>query len=92
MNTFENSANKPSNNSRTDLSESERMMIRDVRNFFLTDSCAEIVGSMNAMVESFLFSTDLENVTPVMKGDIVNHLRVVTLLSKLNENYDRVRA
>ncbi len=77
---------------KTDLSQSEQMLVRDVRNFFLTDSCAEILGSMNALVESILFSTDLENVTPKMKSDIVTQLRVVTLISKLNENYNRGRA
>jgi hypothetical protein len=92
MNTLQNSTNQLANGMKTDLSQSEQLILRDVRNFFLTDTCAEIVGSMNAMVESFLFSADLENVTAEMKGDIVNQLRVVTLLSKLNENYDRGRA
>jgi hypothetical protein len=92
MNTLQNSTNQLTNGMKTDLSESEQLILRDVRNFFLTDSCAEIIGSMNAMVESFLFSADLENVTVEMKGDIVNQLRVVTFLSKLNENYDRGRA
>jgi hypothetical protein len=91
MNTLQNSTNQLANGMKTDLSQSEQLILRDVRNFFLTDTCAEIVGSMNAMVESFLFSADLENVTTEMKGDIVNQLRVVTFLSKLNENYDRRR-
>ena len=66
--------------------------MRDVRDFFLTDSCAQIIGSMNALVESFLFSEDLENVTPEMRIDIANQLRAVTLLSRLNESNRRITA
>ena len=67
-------------------------MMRDVRDFFLTDSCAQIIGSMNALVEAFLFSEDLENVTPEMRIDIANQLRAVTLLSRLNESNRRITA
>ncbi|MCE6988877.1 hypothetical protein [Dyadobacter sp. CY323] len=86
MNTFQNSTDKTS---KTDLSPSEQAMMQDVRNFFLTDSCAQIIGSMNALVEAFLFSEDLETVTPEMRIDIANQLRAVTLLSKLNESNRR---
>ena len=89
MNTFQNSTNEAS---KTDLSQPEQAMMRDVRDFFLTDSCAQIIGSMNALVEAFLFSEDLENVTPEMRIDIANQLRAVTLLSRLNESNRRITA
>jgi hypothetical protein len=65
-------------------------MIKDVRDFFSTDSCAEIIDSMNALLETVLFSKDVENVTPEMRVDIANQLRAVTLISKLNEKNRRV--
>ncbi|WP_051664053.1 hypothetical protein [Dyadobacter crusticola] len=51
--------------------------------FFATDHVSEIVESMHYMVESFLFSTNLENITPEMRVHIVNQLRVATMLTKL---------
>jgi hypothetical protein len=54
-----------------------------IEDFFQTDHVSEIVESMHYMVESFLFSTDLENVTPEMRVHIVNQLRVATMLTKL---------
>jgi hypothetical protein len=92
MNTLQNSTNELSNGPKTELSESEQVLVRDVRNFFLTDSCAEMIGSMNALVETILFSSDLENVTSEMRVDIANQLRAVTLISKLNEGYRRIPA
>ena len=55
-----------------------------INEFFATDHVGEIVESMHYMVESFLFSTDLENVTPEMRVHIVNQLRVSTMISKLD--------
>ncbi|WP_439559575.1 hypothetical protein [Dyadobacter sp.] len=55
-----------------------------IRDFFQTDHVGEIVESMHYMVESFLFSTDLDNVTPEMRVHIVNQLRVATMISKLD--------
>ncbi|WP_031528425.1 hypothetical protein [Dyadobacter crusticola] len=90
MNTFQNSANKTANCTETNPSQTEHVMINDVRDFFSTDSCAEIIGSMNALLETVLFSKDVENVTPEMRVDIANQLRAVTLISKLNEKNRRV--
>ncbi|MCE6992831.1 hypothetical protein LZG72_27220 [Dyadobacter sp. CY323] len=42
------------------------------------------------MIESFLFDECLENVTLEMRIHIANHLKVVTLLAKLNENYKKI--
>ncbi|WP_205748186.1 hypothetical protein [Dyadobacter luticola] len=67
------------------MTQTELAMLGDVRKFFQTDSCAEIIGSMNSLLEALLFCKDLENVTPEMRVDIANQLRTVTLLSKLNE-------
>lgn len=57
---------------------------RVVQDFFRTDSAAEMIGSLNAITESVLFSTDLEYVTVPMRTDMVNQLRVVTLLARLS--------
>ena len=61
-----------------------------VKGFFQTDSSREIIESINLMIESFLFDECLENVTPEIRIHIANHLRVVTLLTKLNENYKKI--
>ncbi|KQS23791.1 hypothetical protein [Dyadobacter sp. Leaf189] len=55
-----------------------------IRDFFATDHVSEMVESMHYMVESFLFSSDLENVTSEMRVHIVNQLRVATMLTKLD--------
>ncbi|NIJ51136.1 hypothetical protein [Dyadobacter arcticus] len=89
MNTFQNSKNKQTNVSKADLRETQQAMLRDVKEFFQTDSCAQIVGSMNALVEVVLFSEDVQNVTPELRVDIANQLRAATLISKLNESNDR---
>ncbi len=56
-----------------------------VSEFFKRDGAAEIIDSMNALIEAFLFSENLKNVTMEMRIHIVNQLRVVTLISKLGE-------
>lgn len=53
--------------------------------FFKRDGSAEIVDSLNTLVEAFLFTENMENVTPEMRIHIVNQLRVVTLITKLGE-------
>ncbi|MCE7062904.1 hypothetical protein [Dyadobacter sp. CY343] len=89
MNTFQNSTNNPANCTKAHLSETQQAMLQDIRNFFLTDKCSQIIGSMNELVETILFSKDLENVTPEMRVDIANQLRTVTLISKLSESNQR---
>ncbi|MCE6993038.1 hypothetical protein [Dyadobacter sp. CY323] len=61
-----------------------------IRNFFATDSGSEIIGSLNALMESVLFDENMEAVTPKMRIDIVNQLRVITLLSQLERNYQAI--
>ncbi|KAA0989979.1 hypothetical protein [Dyadobacter aurulentus] len=56
-----------------------------IKAFFRTDGASEMVESLHYMVESFLFSTDLENITPEMRVHIVNQLGVATLLAKLGK-------
>ena len=73
MKTTENSNQSQANNQQLEI----------IRDFFATDHVSEMVESMHYMVESFLFSTDLENVTPEMRVHIVNQLRVATMLMKL---------
>lgn len=73
MKTTENSNHSQANNKQLEI----------IRDFFATDHVSEMVESMHYMVESFLFSTDLENVTPEMRVHIVNQLRVATMLMKL---------
>lgn len=53
--------------------------------FFKRDGSAEIVDSLNTLVEAFLFTENMENVTPEMRIHIVNQLRVMTLITKLGE-------
>ena len=86
-----NSSNDLTNGKKTDFSQSQDEMVLDIRAFFKTDSCAEIIQSMNALVETILFSTDLESVTPALRADIANQLRAVSLLSRLNETNYRLR-
>lgn len=56
-----------------------------VSEFFKRDGSAEIVNSLNALVENFLFTENMDNVTPEMRIHIANQLRVVTLITKLGE-------
>lgn len=56
-----------------------------VKEFFKRDSSAEIVNSLNSLVEAFLFTENLEHVTSEMRIHIANQLRVVTLITKLGE-------
>jgi len=56
-----------------------------VTEFFKRDGCGEIVDSLNALVENFLFTENMGNITPEMRVHIANQLRVVTLITKLGE-------
>ena len=56
-----------------------------VSEFFKRDGSAEIVDSLNTLVEAFLFTENMENVTPEMRIHIANQLRVATLITKLGE-------
>ena len=51
--------------------------------FFKTDNASEMVESLHFIVESLMFSQDIENITNEMRAHIVNQLRVATLLAKL---------
>jgi hypothetical protein len=62
-----------------------------IRTFFLTDHASEVITSLNAMVEYFLFSENMPNVTPAMREDIVSQLRVVTFIAKLEKSYNDLK-
>jgi hypothetical protein len=80
--------NRNSKNQNTPSDAEAEMLVKQheiVTEFFKRDGSAEIVNSLNTMVEDFLFAEDLENVTPEMRVHIVNNLRVATLISQLGE-------
>lgn len=58
-----------------------------IKSFFQTDSASEIINSLNFMVESLLFTDNMQNVGPEMRVHIVNQLRVANFISQLGENY-----
>ncbi|MCF2506293.1 hypothetical protein L0663_23060 [Dyadobacter sp. CY107] len=59
-----------------------------IKEFFQKDSGSEMIGSLHAMVESFLFAENLNQVTPEMREHIVNQLRVATLVAQLENSYN----
>lgn len=71
------------------FSDAEAQMLcqqhETVSEFFKRDGSAEIVDSLNTLVEAFLFTENMENITPEMRIHIANQLRVVTLITKLGE-------
>ena len=62
-----------------------------VKEFFQTDNASEMIRSIHAMIESFLFTENLTQVTPEMREHIVNQLRVATLVARLGNNYDGLK-
>lgn len=54
-----------------------------LKEFFQTDKACEIIASLNQNIESILFTEDINSITPEMRVNITNQLRVATLLSKL---------
>ncbi|QRR03319.1 hypothetical protein [Dyadobacter sandarakinus] len=78
------------------FTEAEALLLRQqhelVSEFFKRDKSAEIVNSLNTLIETFLFTEDLENVTPEMRMHIANQLRVVTLITQLGETSVRWKA
>ena len=56
-----------------------------ISEFFKRDGTAEIVDSLNTLAEAFLFTENMENVTPEMRIHVANQLRVATLITKLGE-------
>ena len=56
---------------------------KNIHDFFQRDKACEMIGSIHAMIEDFLFSEDVSQVTPAMRQHIVNQLRVATLVAKL---------
>ncbi|TLU98218.1 hypothetical protein [Dyadobacter luticola] len=62
-----------------------------IREFFQQDSATEMISSLNAMTETVLFSSDVQNVTTEIRTNIVNNLRLVTFLSRLDVNYRNMK-
>lgn len=65
-----------------------RQQFEIVKEFFQTDKGSEMIGSLHAMIETFLFTENLSQVTPEMREHIVNQLRVATLIAKLGDGYN----
>ncbi|KAA0989985.1 hypothetical protein [Dyadobacter aurulentus] len=84
------------NNESNTFTDAEAQMLYKqhelVSEFFKRDGSAEIVDSLNTLVETFLFTEEIENVTPEMRVHIANQLRVVTLITKLGETAVRWKA
>jgi hypothetical protein len=86
MNTLEDSSYQPASDPKSDSNGREYALAKQqklVKEFFETDSGAEMIESLNTMIESFLFSENLVRVTPEMRVHIVNQLRVATLIARL---------
>ena len=86
MYTLQNSANKETNGGNEKFIGKEAVLAQQfaiVEDFFQTDKGSEIIGSLHAMIESFLFTENLKQVTPEMREHIVNQLRVATLVARL---------
>ena len=60
---------------------------RLVQAFFKTDNGCEIIESTHAMIEHFLFSENMRQVSPEMREHIVNQLRLATFVAKLEKTY-----
>jgi hypothetical protein len=58
-----------------------------IREFFQTDNAPEMIASLNALMETVLFCQEIQHITPQMRVDLANGLRVVTLLSRLEKSY-----
>lgn len=70
----------------TNQTEPENLLPKHLtilKEFFQTDKASEIIASLNQNIESILFTEDLNSITPEMRVNITNQLRVATLLSKL---------
>jgi hypothetical protein len=71
----------------TSINTAENALIRQetiINDFFLKDSGHEMIESLNALIETYLFTENLASLTPEMREHIVNQLRVTTLIAKLD--------
>lgn len=95
MNTLQNSANNEANAGNPSIIGNEQALLRQfeiVKKFFQTDHGCEIIASLHAMVEDFLFTENLANVTPIMRERIVSQLRVATFIAELERSYTELNA
>ena len=95
MNTLSESTNKEMNGGNMNFNSRERVLAnqsRIVEQFFKTDGVSEMIGSLHRLVEDFLFTPNLREVTPEMRIHIVNQLRVATLVAQLGENYGKLKS
>ncbi|MCF2490216.1 hypothetical protein [Dyadobacter sp. CY347] len=91
MYTQQKSTNKEMNGGNEKFIGNEAALMQQfeiVKEFFQTDSGSEMIGSLHAMVESYLFSENLSQVSPEMREHIVNQLRVATLIARLGDSYN----
>jgi hypothetical protein len=94
MNTLQDSANKEINGRKQKFIGNEAALMQQsgiIKEFFQKDNGCEIIASLHAMIENFLFTENLSHVTPEMRDHIVNQLRVATLVAKLEKNYEGLR-
>lgn len=94
MDTLQNAKNEKVNGKNLDFIGNEKALIQQfeiVKSFFQTDSGSEMIGSLHWMIEDFLFSENLNQVTPEMRVHIVNQLRVATLVAKLGDAYNGLK-
>ena len=86
MNTLQNSNdNEMPIKNQNSLTNEKVLMAQHtiIHDFFQRDKACEMIGSIHAMIEDFLFNEDVSQVTPAMRQHIVNQLRVATLVAKL---------
>jgi type VI protein secretion system component Hcp len=92
MNTLSDAANEETNGKKMGFNRKEYALMTQnkiINEFFQTDGCGEMVGSLNRMIEDFLFTENLSQVTPEMREHIANNLRVATLVAKLGDCHAR---
>jgi hypothetical protein len=89
MNTLQDSASQQATSPNAHFEAKELRLMRQqniVNEFFLRDSGCEMIESIHTLVEGYLFTENLAQVTPEMRLHIVNQLRVATLIAKLEAN------
>jgi hypothetical protein len=94
MNTLQDSPNKEAKGRKLNIIGNEQALIEQfeiIKQFFQTDDACEIIESLHVMVENFLFTENLANVTPAMRERIVSQLRVATFVAKLERSFNGLR-
>lgn len=72
------------------LEDSVTIQQKIIKDFFLKDSGCEMIESLNTLIETYLFTQNLASVTPKMREHIVNQLRIITLIAKLDASNNEI--